>query len=343
MRSEYILLPVPTQEYYVDSDSGDDANNGSISSPCKTLNGIRDRLLALGGSVSSSIRINLKSTDTPYTGSSVDLSSNTNRSVIVEPYIIEAGDGGRATIDSTSGTTFNSPRYEGDSLYLLRLTINCHPTIIGIGGYTRSRLYLIECETNDGYITTGNKYEFSFCPRFYNCKVSGQARQCYFESCLISGNKAYEAYAVVNCVILGSVGISGNDNTISSIQRNIFISQSANDAAILNVYRPGISYFKYNICLNYSSYLLPELYYTSSQYGHNWLWNCPNPYRPTGAGFIDTFDDIILTKHPLSGLNNGDYRYEIPEEEVRFAGFIPNFGPSIQTFYKSSTSHPLTF
>lgn len=342
MRSKFIYLPIPTQEYYCDSENGDDANDGTIISPLRTLDGVNSLLLSLGAGVSSSIRVNLKSSPTPYVGSSVDLSSNSNRTILIEPYTSVAGDGGWATIDSTSGTTFNSPRYEFDNLYLLRITVNGHPSTFAFTGYTRSRLFLVECELS-GAIAAGNKYEPQNAPQLHSCVLNScLTSQCRFSRCKIIGGNNSEVVVFQDSVVLGSVSPVGNYVNTCSIVRNIFISQTPGENAIGFTYRPAPRYIQNNIFYGYTTYAVYPTYYKGLSYGGNWLYNCFGGYDPSGAGWNEEFPDVVLEDDPLRYLTNGDYRFSLPAETANdITGLTPFMGPMLGAAPSFPTLHPL--
>lgn len=335
-----ITLETPDTVYYVDGNSGSDLNTGLSEGQAWATLAHASTTMTYG----TVTQLNVKVASTAYEANDWDPNNSSNNYLIVQGYTTSPGDGGKPTLQRTTGTYLLYTGHSVGNVALRHLRFedgNCR-----VNAYARA--WYVQCDFHDASVTGSRSvredYQYVIGCTFTSTGDMQFANDATCKYCLFDGsNMTGQSYMVFrggpeisDCVFIikdGCGGIGNSHASSSRVIRCLFLGDESGTGGRggvgceANLFRPSMSTFTNCVFADLTTGIESLQDWDTQLVGNNLFYNCG-----TNTGTIDAkvrMGDFVATEHPVPDRASGDYRINVPDSLSYASGLIPStFGPA---------------
>ena len=342
-----LSLETPDTEYYVDSENGSDSNTGlSEAQAWQTL-----AYAATTMTYGTVTRLNVKVRSTAYAANDWNPNNGTNNYLIVQGYTTSPGDGGKPTLQRTTGTYLITTGHGQGNIAFRHLRFedgNCRVNAYHFAWY-------VQCDFHNASVTGSRSvredYHYVVGCKFTSTGDMTFAADATCKYCLFDGsNMTGQSYMVSrggpeisDCVFIikdGCGGFGNSHNTESRLTRCLFLGDESGTGGRGgtgyegNVYQATITTLTNCVFADLTTGI-EGISYECELIGNNLFHNCG-----TNTGSITSkikLPDFVATQHPVPNRASQDYRINVPASLSYASDLIPStFGPAALSTDSSS-------
>jgi hypothetical protein len=349
------ILGTPDTEYYVDGDNGSDSNTGLSEGQAWATLAYASTTMTYG----TITRLNVKAASSAYAANDWNPNNGTNNLLLVQGYTTTPGDGGKPTLQRTTGTYLLTTGHADGNIAFRHLRFedgNCAVNTYGFAWY-------LQCDFHNasvtGSLSVREDYHYVVGCTFTSTGDQRFATDATCKYCLFDGsNMTGQDYMVSrggpeisDCVFIikdGCGGIGNSHNKESRVTRCLFLGDESGTGGRGGTGYEGTTYQGAMTTLTNCVFAdltlgIEAFAYKGQLVGGNLFYNCG-----TNTGSITSkikLQDFVVSEHPVPRRASGDYRISLPSSPTYSSQIIPStFGPAglpAGEFASGPTFHPM--
>ena len=335
-----ITLETPDTVYYVDGDSGSDSNTGLSEGQAWATLAHASTTMTYG----TVTQLNVKVASTAYAANDWSPNNNTTNYLIVQGYTTSPGDGGKPTLQRTTGTYLLDSTHGTGNVALRHLRFEDGTCVID----PYARAWYVQCDFHNASVygsrSVREDYHYVIGCTFTSTGDMQFANDATCKYCLFDGsNMTAQSYMVSrggpeisDCVFIikdGCGGFMNSHASTSRVTRCLFLGDESGTGGRGGVgcegttFRPSMSTFTNCVFADLTTGIEGLQSWDTQLVGNNLFYNCG-----TNTSTIDAkvrMGDFVATEHPVPGRASGDYQIKVPSSLSYASGLIPStFGPA---------------
>lgn len=333
-----IELETPDTEYYVDGDSGSDSNTGLSEGQAWATLAYASTTMTYG----TVTRLNVKVASTAYAANDWSPNNNTTNYLIVQGYTTSPGDGGKPTLQRTTGTNLISTSHNRGNIAFRHLRFEDGDCRVNNYKYA----WYVQCDFHNASVT-GSRANRSNQHYVVGCTFTSTGNMVFSRDatcryCLFDGsNMTTQQYMVskggpeiTDCIFIikdGCGGIANTHNRHARIMRCLFLGDESGTGGrggqgYVSGFQSRASTFTNCVFTDLTTGIGNIGAGDTHLVGNNLFYNCG-----TNTNTINTkvrMGDFVATEHPVPNRASQDYRIKAPASLSYASGLIPStFGP----------------
>ena len=335
-----ITLQTPDTEYYVDGDSGSDSNTGLSEGQAWATLAHASTTMTYG----TITQLNVKVASTAYAADDWDPNNSSNNYLIVQGYTTSPGDGGKPTLQRTTGTALLTTGHADGNIAFRHLRFEDGSCAVNAYG----RAWYVQCDFHDASVTGSRSvredYHYVIGCTFTSTGDMQFAADATCKYCLFDGsNMTGQSYMVSrggpeisDCVFIikdGCGGFGNSHNKTSRLTRCLFLGDESGTGGRGgtgyegNVFQGAMTTLTNCVFADLTTGI-ETIVYGAQLIGNNLFYNCGTNSSATHVSKI-FMGDFVATEHPVPGRASGDYQIRVPNSLSYASGLIPStFGPA---------------